>query len=199
MKPTTKEVRNCLVGTVRHVQHIEYYLEQLELGNEDPERPHDIVGIGNKFEWEVIKGFAVQYRDRSQEYFDQYVLPSLERHRLQHHHVKFNNPNPTSTDEDMRVGAVDAIGSLLETDRAYQGGNHTSKEIDSIIEKNPEHKRPWLREMHDKIQKIESPNLHTITELENFPNVGISSNTYDILRSKLRNRLEMLHNDGYSL
>src|SRR3989338_8348677 len=173
MKPRNEEIKNWLVGTIKHVQHVEYYFEQLQFGKEDPQRPHDIIGTGNKFEWEVIKGFAIQYRDKRQEYFDHYALPSLERHRCQYHHIKWNNPNPTSTDEDMKVGAVDAICSLLEPDRAYQGGKHTHKEIGLIIEKNPPHKCPWLREISAEIQKIEYPNLQQITQLNNFPNLGI--------------------------
>ena len=197
MKATTDEVRNWLIGTVRHVQHIEYYLELLELGKEDPQRPHDIIGVGNKFESGVIRGFAVQYRDRSQAHFDRYVLPSLERHRCQYHHQKWNNPNPNATDNDMKVGAVDAVCSLLESDRAYQGGKHTPVQINQIIEKNPKHKRSWLREIHSEIQRIEQPNLQLITSLYNFPNIGINRDSYDTLRGRVNDTLKMLEEHGY--
>src|SRR3989344_1410181 len=158
--PTQQEIRSWLLGTIKHVQHIEYYLEQLQIGKEDPQRPHDIIGAGNKFEWEVIKGFAIQYRDRTQEFFNKHVTPSLERHRCQYHHQKWNNPDQTASNEDMKVGAVDAICSLLEPDREYQGGKHTSMEIDAIIEKNPEYKQIWMREIHAEMQRIASPNLY---------------------------------------
>ena len=199
MKPRNEEIKNWLVGTIKHVQHVEYYFEQLQFGKEDPQRPHDIIGTGNKFEWEVIKGFAVQYRDRSQKHFDQYVLPSLERHRCQYHHVRWNNPNPNSTSEDLKVGAVDAICSLLEPDRVYQGGKHTSKEISSIIEKNPEHKLPWLREVHHEIQRIECPTLSLILDVNRFPNIGISPNTYETLRTRVHDTLKMLKEHDYTL
>ena len=199
MKSTTEEIKNWLTGTVRHVQHIEYYLEKLQLGKEDHQRPHDIIGTGNKFEWEVIRGFAIQYRDRRQEHFDLYVLPSLERHRHQYHHLKWNNQNPNATDEDMKVGAVDALCSLLEPDREYQGGIHNATQINDIIKKNPEHKRHWLKYIHAEMQKIESPNLNLITSLHDFPNIGINQATYDILRARVHDTLKMLQEHGYHI
>lgn len=197
--PTILEIRAWLLGTVRHVQNIEYYLERLQLGKEDPQRPHDIIGYGNKFEWEVISGFAVQYRDKSPEFFNSHVRPSLERHRCQYHHVKWNNPNTNATDEDMKVGAVDAVCSLLESDRAYQGGKHTPSEIEEFIKKNPEHKRPWLRYIHAEMQRIEPPPLSFITNIYDLPNLGVNPATYDILRARVHDTLKMLHDYGYHL
>ncbi len=197
--PTRHEIEAWLLGTIRHVQHIEYFLERLQTGKEDPQRPHDIIGHGNKFEWEVIRGFALQYRDRSSEFFDRYVAPSLERHRCQYHHKKWNNPNPNATDEDMKVGAVDAVCSLLEPDREYQGGKHNLSQINEIIEQNPEHKRPWLRQIHTEIQRIEQPNLQLITTLHKFPNIGINPNSYDILQGRVIGTINMLEEHGYKL
>ncbi len=199
MKPTTPEIEAWLLGTIRHVQHIEYFLERLQIGKEDPQRPHDIIGNGNKFEWDVIRGFALQYRDRSTEFFDLYVAPSLERHRCQYHHQKWNNPNTNATDDDMKVGAVDAVCSLLESDRAYQGGKHTPAQIEEIIEKNLEHKRPWLRLIHTEIQRIEQPNLQIIRDLKEFLNIGINPDSYDILRARVNDTIKMLQEHGYKL
>ena len=197
--PTRHEIEAWLLGTIRHVQHIEYFLERLQIGKEDPQRPHDIIGYGNKFEWGVIRGFALQYRDRSPEFFDHYVAPSLERHRCQYHHQKWNNQNPNATDEDMKVGAVDAVCSLLESDREYQGGKHTPTEIEEIIDKNQEHKRGWLRQIHTEIQRIEQPNPQLIRDLRDFPNIGINSNSYDILCARVSDTLKILEEHGYKL
>jgi hypothetical protein len=197
--PTRHEIEAWLIGTIKHVQHIEHFLERLQIGKEDPQRPHDIIGHGNKFEWEVIRGFALQYRDRSPEFFDRYVAPSLERHRCQYHHQKWNNPNPIATDEDMKVGAVDAVCSLLEPDREYQGGKHTPAQIDEIIEQNPEHKRSWLKQIHTEIQRIEEPNLQQIRELRDFPNIGINPDSYDTLRARVNDTIKMLKEHGYKL
>lgn len=197
--PTKHEIEAWLLGTIRHVQHIEYFLERLQIGKEDSQRPHDIIGYGNKFEWEVIRGFAMQYRDRSPEFFDRYVSPSLERHRCQYHHQKWNNPNPNATDEDMKVGAVDAVCSLLEADREYQGGKHAPAQIDQIIEQNLEHKCSWLRQIHTEIQRIKQPNLQLIADLRKFSNIGVSSDSYDNLRGRVTDTLKMLEENGYKL
>ncbi len=198
-KPTSAEIETWLLGTIRHVQHIEYFLERLQIGKEDPQRPHDIIGYGNKFEWEVIRGFALQYRNRSPEFFNRYVTPSLERHRCQYHHQKWNNPNPNATDDDMKLGAVDAVCSLLESDREYQGGKHTPAQIEEIIGKNLEHKRPWLRLIHAEIPRIEQPKLHLIENLWDFPNIGINTDSYDTLRARVSDTIKMLEEHGYKI
>jgi hypothetical protein len=197
--PTTEEMRRWLLGTLRHVQHIEYYLERLGVGKEDPQRPHDIMGFGNKLEWEVMSGFALQYRDRSPAFFSAYIIPSLERHRCQYHHVKWNAPNPQATSEDMKLGAVDAICSLLEPDREYQGGRHSASQIDDIIEGNPGYKQAWMREVHKEMKRIEAPPLHRIAGLRSFPNVGIVGSTYETIRGRMHDTLAELAERGYLL
>ena len=69
LEPTDKEIQAWLKSALEHVLSIEYYLHQLKVGKEDPQRPHDIVGPGNKLEWPVLRGFAIQYRDRASEIF----------------------------------------------------------------------------------------------------------------------------------
>tara|TARA_Y100000310_G_scaffold301155_1_gene337371 strand:+ start:2864 stop:3490 length:627 start_codon:yes stop_codon:yes gene_type:complete len=199
LKPTREEVYSWLLGTVRHVQHIEYHLERLQIGNEDPERPHDIIGPGNKFEWDVIKGFAIQYRNRSQEFFDTYVEPSRICHHAQYHHGMWNYPNPKAPEDSMKLGSVDAVCSLLEPDRAYQGGQHTNTEISEIIGKNPEYKQPWLRMIHREMKKVEKLDLLVIRDLHDFPNASINPETYDTLRARVDETLKMLEERGYNL
>lgn len=48
--PTEEEVNTWLVATLRHACHVENFLGELQLGDNDPERPHDLVGSGNKYE-----------------------------------------------------------------------------------------------------------------------------------------------------
>ena len=55
LTPTNEEVGMWLLDTVRHVLHIEYFLNHLALGSNDNERPHDLVGSGNKFECDPTK------------------------------------------------------------------------------------------------------------------------------------------------
>src|SRR3989344_2312013 len=108
--PTTPEIKHWLVSTLRHVSQVEYYLDALNLGEKDPQRPHDIVGDYNKFSWPVIKGLALQDRSTDPDFFEDHVLPSINLHRKgQYHHQMWNFNNPKAAPEDMKVGAVDTI------------------------------------------------------------------------------------------
>ena len=111
--PTEAEVRKWLISSLTHSMHVEYFLLNLGLGERDPERPHDLVGPGNKYEWDVIKGFALQYRLPKID-FKTHIMPSLAIHRQQYHHRMWNDPSPEdrakpiqgATEGDMLVGAV---------------------------------------------------------------------------------------------
>jgi len=208
LMPTKQEVEWWLLHTLKHSFHVEYFLKELQLGREDPERPHDIVGKNNKFEWEVIKGFSVQNREDIPDLFESYVKPSLELHRCQYHHRKWNDPDPSdetkhkknSTSDDMKVGAVDAICSLLEP-RGYQGGIHTFDEVQDITEnKNPPHKVPWTQIILPEIKKLKQLNFEEIKSLTDFPNIGVSNHAYDVARQRIDEALKMLDSDfGYKL
>ena len=58
LRPSPQEVRNWTLYTLKHSCQVEYYLTKLNLGSKDPQRPHDIVGEGNKYSWPVIKGIV---------------------------------------------------------------------------------------------------------------------------------------------
>ncbi len=136
LTPTDEEVKVCLISIVKHSSQVEYYLDKLKLGDNDPQRPHDIVGEGNKFSWLVFRGLALQYRSKDPVFFQNYVLPSIEIHRKgQYYHQMWNYPNPQATADDMKVGAVDALCSLLDN-REYQGGAHSFEQIEDIIRRN---------------------------------------------------------------
>lgn len=197
LKPTTEEVGWWLLHVTQHVCHIEYFLSQLGLGSQDPDRPHDIMHAGNKFEWEVICGFAVQGRSSSKEFFKAHVEPSRNRHRCQYHHVKWNDPNDEATPEDMKLGAVDAICSLLEN-RQYQGGRHSFGQIQEIMWHNPGHKRPWMAELLPEMRKLAAPPIESIKSLDDIPNIGIPKDTHDIVRQRVEEtRLYLKKDYGY--
>jgi len=182
--PTKNEVKAWLVHTLKHSCHVEYFLDKLNLGGDDPERPHDLVGPGNKYESEIISGFALQGRNPEVD-FKTYIMPALNLHRQQYHHRMFNEPNPDdiaspapeATREDMLFGAVDAACSLLEN-RSYQGGVHSYEEVDKILKNNPPHKVPWTNIVVPEMQKLKQPNLELITSLENIPNIGLPEQIY---------------------
>lgn len=184
LMPTEAEIRWWVLHVTQHAYNIEYFLQELGLGSQDPQRPHDIVGLGNKFEWEVMCGYAIQRRDRSRQFFETHVLPSLKRHRCQHHHVMWNEPNERATVDDMKLGAVDAVCSLLEP-REYQGGAHSFDQVLAIVPRNSMHKQPWIIELVSEMRKLPMPPIERIESLNEIPNVGVSRNTHDIVRQRV--------------
>ncbi len=190
--PTHEEIKRWIVGTLKHAIHIEYYLQRLQIGRSDIQRPHDLVGQGNKLEWTAIRGFAMQYRTEPG-IFDLYVKPALDFHRQQFHHVCWNEFNPSASTDSMRLGAVDAVCSLLEP-RGYQGGCHSYKDIYDIAEKNPIHKVAWMQMMAQEMAKIEAPDL-TGVSLTNVPRCGLDIEKHEIVLERLHESLVMLEHD----
>jgi hypothetical protein len=196
--PSAEEIGEWLHVTLYHVLHIEFYLQRLQVGSEDPERPHDIVGTGNKLTWPVMCGFAVQYRDLSRAFYDQHVEPSRRVHNCQYHHRMFNEPNVDATADGLKLGAVDALCSLLEP-RRYQGGVHSIAQIEGVISKNPEHKRPWLGLLLTEMELVEQPKI-CIVSLREFGNPGIDASTFETIRQRFdETLLELRHEHSYVL
>lgn len=158
--PTTEEIRRWLTEVLQHTMRIEYYLGELRIGQSDIQRPHDMVGEGNKLEWTCIRGFALQYR--GPEFFEDYVLPALHHHRRQHHHHAWNVFNPGASADSMMLGAVDACCSMLEK-RDYQGGEHTWEQIRAAAYKNPIHKTPWMLLVAAEMEKVSRVCLDDMT------------------------------------
>ena len=198
LKPTTEEVKEWLLSTLRHCCQVEFYLHRLNLGNDDPQRPHDIIGPGNKYLWPVLKGFAVQYRSDDPEFFHQYVLPVIEIHRQsQYHHQKWNWPNPNANDDDMKVGAIDSLCSLLD-DRRYQGGSHSFEDMIRVIKGNEPHQVKWFWMVYSQMKRTASPAFETILSLDDIPNTGLPDEMYCHIVSRTRETVEMLREDhGY--
>lgn len=207
LRPTTEEVRSWLVSTVRHVCMVEYYLDRFDAGHLDPQRPHDVVGKGNKFSWPVLTGLAIQYRSKDyspqekEAFFKAHVLPSIEYHRQQqYHHQMWNFPNPKATDDDLFVGALDALCSLLDN-RPYQGGAHAFEQLPEIIsqEEKPRQKG-WLEKAYLRMAaaSFPQPAVQLITGVQNFPNVGLPQKVYDIICQKTGQALAHLRGEkGY--
>lgn len=206
LRPTENEVRTWLVSTLQHSCHVEYFLGELNLGHNDPERPHDLVGQSNKYDWDVIKGFALQYRDPKPD-FQTYIMPALNLHRQQYHHQKWNEPAPNdkqnpmlgASDDDLLVGAVDAVCSLIEN-RGYQGGTHDYEGIIKVAKNNPPHKTPWMLRIISKMRTLQQPNLEQITSLNGIPNIGLKDVIYDSIVNRTHEAVKSLRREqGYSL
>lgn len=195
--PNEKEITQWVLETATHTYNAEYFLQTLQVGTDDPDRPHDIVNKYNKFDWEAIKGFALQYR-KDRKVYEQQIMASLEHHRNQHHHQKWNQFYPNASRGDMELGAVDAVCSLLEP-REYQGGTHTYEQIKAIARENPIHKISWMNYAISEMQKIRQPNLVEITSFSKIPKEGITPETHDIIICKMHETLRQLELDrGYN-
>lgn len=156
--PSIEEIVEYIEKVVWHSRKVEYYLKRLNVRANGEERPHDLVGSGNKLEWVVLRGLALKKRDteeKQKRYFN-----AIEIHRGgQKHHQKWDR-HIKATEDDMKYGAIDSILSLREK-RDYQGGNHSWQEIEEIIEQNPKYKRKWMKWAMEKIKYAEENEKHT--------------------------------------
>jgi len=195
--PSEHEISKYLLDTLRHVFHVEYFISHLRMGNSPIQRPHDIVGEGNKFEWNVIKGLSLQYHTPRVD-FATYILPALNLHRLQHHHLMWNESNTTAKPVDMFLGAIDATCSLLEN-RAYQGGSHSYEDVKKIFDNNPDHKIPWTKIIVPRMAAQPQPDLERITSINSFPNIGVPELIYEKIVFRAAETISMLQQRGYAL
>ncbi len=195
--PTSGEVLQWLVHTATHAYHIEYYLQTLGVGLEDPDRPHDIVHLGNKLEWGAVKGLALQFRKNGCFDHRNQILDSRAYHRQQSHHQRWNEPNTAATGDNLKLGAVDAICSLVEP-REYQGGPHNFTQIESIAKESKQHQKEGLSWAIREMRKIDSPDIAHITKLGEIPRRGIFPQTYDTIIGRVREALgELKNTQGY--
>ncbi len=200
--PNSEEIRGWLLETLRHSCQMEYYLDILRLGSRDPDRPHDISGMHNKLEWEIIEGCALAYRvGVPKEEFKETILPrvfnSVRIHRKQYHHQMWNEYNEDATSEDLRVGALDTICALMEKRPYYQKTadsiDEIEQNIDSIItSKNKYVKRQWVSVMVGEMKGIDRPDIYMIENLEGFPNIGLNDSTYNNIAERMQACLNML-------
>lgn len=201
-------VQQWLLDTTRHVISVEFFLARLQIGGEDPQRPHDIMGEGNKFSVGIVKGMAMQYGGR--QHFQEYVCPALQRHRRgQYHHQMwgepFSDPSSRASEDACKLGAIDAICSLLE-DRRYQGGSHTYGQIvEEILPQNNPVKRDYMAVLIPEMQRIEQPHLELITSLNpvalrtELKTIDLPENIRAVVGDRLNDILTDLASEGITL
>lgn len=180
----SEEERLWLLSTVKHSCHVEYYLCNLNMGNEDPERPHDIMGENNKFSLKVMKGLVSKHKPSIQH--------SIDLHRRQFHHQRWRNPN-NSTRDNMLVGAVDALCSRLEG-RDYQRNASSFHDLIPIIDSNEEPYRFWMYQAYTLMGSLRRPNLSLINSLDNIPNIGLPGKIHNDIISRLNETLKIFDN-----
>jgi hypothetical protein len=205
-RATEKEMRRWLGFAIKHSSNVEYFANILGVGKEDSERPHDLVGPGNKLEYEVANGLALQLREPLGPWM-QYVMRSRQVHRQQYHHRFGNGPDPndrtkmhpTSTEDSMRMIAIDAICALREN-RKYLGGSHTYTQITPELFQDQPHKIPWILEMKSQMEKLPQPRISEITDLFYVPNIGIPDSTYEAILARRDEAVDVLRKEhGYLL
>jgi hypothetical protein len=101
---------------------------------------------------------------------------------------------PEAKDSDMRVGAVDAICSLLEP-REYQGGMQTFESAAVILSKNPLHKVTYAEMMLPEMKALSTPDLSVIniTGIKiDFPNVGVPENIHTMIIQRFQETMDTL-------
>lgn len=197
MIPNSREVERWVMEAVLHSNHVEYYLNQFNVGLNDPERPHDLVGVNNKLNWDVVKGLALSYRELDVDYkkyvYKKYILPSIELHRDQYHHRMWNEYNSKADSDALFVGAIDAACSLLEK-RTYVGGEELEKlgkrhdwnEIEELLfEKNPWYRVGAAQTIIPRMREISRPKLWLIKDIFDFPNIGIRDDVYFKMRDRI--------------
>ena len=194
--PPLADLEKYVLNTVRHSVNVEYYAQQLGVNSPDPERPHDLVGEGNKFEQEVMFGLAWEfhYPRLEQDSYLCHIKSSLCLHRQQYHHRHWNgNDLPEGEDHStLELCAVDALCSLREN-RGYQGGEHNDEEIFRMVQDNPFHKKLLLTLTLQKMQTVESPNLKAIQSSLDFPNFGLEERTYQRIKERAREAMEVVN------
>ena len=201
--PTKDSIERFLLDMIRHSNNVEYYLNHLGLFEKKGQSPHDLVGRANKLEWRVVKGLALTYDDIPDDkmFFEKYILPSIEYHRIQNHHQTWNKYNPDASVDERRVGAVDASCALRES-RLYKGGRkqedlgrkHNWNEVhEKLIDKN---ERVYIRKAAEyvvpKMQRIHVPKLGLIEDIFDFPNIGIREETYLKMKDRIPEAVDKL-------
>lgn len=206
--PTTAEIINAVLFAERHCFHKMHYSESLQCGLNDPQNPHDLVGFGNKLEWEVLSGLAFQIRREEEGYFTifkKYVKPAIERHRLyQYHHQKWNEPNDNATDDDMKSGAIDFVCSILENrpyNKPIENGYNPFIDVKEKIEEAKgvekyKHQIKWMEKMVLSMEELPLFPLYKINSIYVTPkNPGVSNETYDKIIALTHECIEILKRD----
>lgn len=178
LRPTAEELRKEILKNVKHSCNVHYHWKEAgNLGQNDPELPHDLGGMYNKFSWEVLPGLAIAHRfENEKEYwkspeFRRYVNPVIELHRQQHHHKQWRSAD--ATDDDLIAEAFDILCAKGEKD--HKGGTDNSN--GAYYERNMK----WIKICDREMRRIKPPNLEQIMSLSNIPNIGIPDEIHEMI------------------
>jgi hypothetical protein len=192
---TEKAVIQYLLNCSIHSSAAEYWTPRLQIKNQDPQRPHDLEGEGNKLEYEVIQELSLQHMPRPYR-FQKQIFEGREKHRIQDHHKKGNKPNPFATEEDIKFSVLDTILALGEN-RGYRKKDYSLLEMNEFM--FPTHQRPYVKPIITQMLDITKPETNRITSIHEIPNIGMPEEMYKSIIQKMSETIEMLREKGYSL
>lgn len=196
-----EQIRRWMLNTIRHSITVEHILQELDAY--DPQSPHDLEGLGNKFEWQIMAPLAAA-ESIAESYANPAVSRAIHMHRTQVHHQAWHNPDEPGPywmmdpEKALILGAVDSIASLMEY-REYQGGPHTMDEVAEFFQGNGTQRR-YVRAVLDKVSHMSLPDVNAITSLDEIETFGLRSSTSSKLLtivSLTRDKLSYHH--GYSV
>jgi hypothetical protein len=206
MKATQAEMDRHFLTVLKHMFNVEYCCTSLGIGHSDLyQRPHDGRGPGNKLQFPVANGLALEYRVPLVD-FDTEIQPSIDMHRaLQYHHQMWNGPDPDDKTkphpdalknggDGLYLGAVDwicAFGANGES-RLSIGVAHTFEQMRERARKEPSHKIPYLLEVIPEMEKLKRLPLEQLTDIHSIPNIGVPRATYDAIQEVMGDAIEMM-------
>ncbi|MBN2566901.1 hypothetical protein JXB02_02325 [Candidatus Woesearchaeota archaeon] len=197
--PSEEALKEFLLHTLQHSFHVEYYRECLAIPQAEIWIPHDIAGPYNKFSPLIALGMALEYMPGGERRYRPLIQEAITKHRTQLHHRRWNRPNGTATEDDMRFGAVDTICSLLE-DRNYNGGSRPFEGIIQVARDFPDakkHQQFYIGTMLQVMYDVERPPIKEIARLCGFPNVGVPEQVYQKMIETTDRALAAFQRYGY--
>ena len=166
--PTNESILKWILTAGSHSAY--FHGSQFALGYEstDPQLPHDLVGIGNKYDPGVVKFLALQFEEGTT---DLDIKPGYTLHRAhQYHHDKWNGNsiNPAASETDLLNGGLDTNCSILEN-RPYNVSKHGlvngyDDVMKVFLKSNPPlHKIKYVERVLEDMRKLKIPDFNLIT------------------------------------
>jgi len=192
MVADSEELEKYLVAVLKHSMEVHYYLEKLNLHSFNG--LHDLEGPNNKFEINVALKLALGFRKgNSETEFKQEIESGIKLHRKQKHHQILKKPNLETNDYSESL--IDIICAVKEQ-RSY----HKKRAWDEIMEQieselpNPELK-DLAKDLIEKMREIREPEVDKLTNLREFPNIGLEENLYKKFRVRCAEALEAFYKE----
>ncbi len=209
--PTSNECLLEILNQAKHSSAVEYFLHHLHHGYEDYQRPHDLVGEGNKFDTRVISYLALEYRVPRVDC--QIIRKGVEIHRRgQEHHRRVNGYalSPSATDDFLLEGMVDAACAIRENRIYAKNRAYNYHDVSRIFAASgqPPHKILFMGTILCELIDLENvgfgwPNLGLLTREDitgdnPIPNYfGLPKAMHQAIDERVKWAVSMVRNGGY--